>query len=288
MPSTLPNRSPQTVTTPSGSIAYRESGAGRPAVFLHGAFLNGYQWRHQLDALGDLRRCLAPDLLSHGHTQIAAGQEVSYPAQAGMLAEFCDALGLGEIDLIGNDSGGGIAQIFTATHPQRVRSLTLTDCEVHDNWPPAGGQAIIDAAAAGQLGPALHAMLDDPAMARSEQGIGVGYAHPERLTENTITTYLAPLVATPDTVRNLERFFLAFDNTQSTTIESQLRALTTPTLIVWGADDAMFHPRWADWLAETIPGARPPIKIDGAKMFHPEEFPDTLSDALRRHWSQPR
>jgi pimeloyl-ACP methyl ester carboxylesterase len=89
-------------------------------------------------------------------------------------------------------------------------------------------------------------------------------------------------------VQNLERFFLAFDNTQTTTIESQLRALTTPTLIVWGAEDAMFDPRWADWLAETISGARPPIKIDDAKMFHPEEFPDQLSDALRHHWSQPQ
>jgi pimeloyl-ACP methyl ester carboxylesterase len=59
-------------------------------------------------------------------------------------------------------------------------------------------------------------------------------------------------------------------------------------LIVWGACDAMFDPRWADYLAETIPGARRPVTIECAKMLHPEEFPAELSDALRRHWSQPR
>ena len=278
----------RTVTTPTSSIAYRESGTGRPAVFVHGAFLNSHQWRHQLDKLADIRRCLAPDLLAHGHTQTSSHQDVSFPAQARMLLEFCDALDLGKIDLVGNDSGGGIAQIFAATHPDRVQSLTLSNCEVHDNWPPEGGKAIIDAAEAGQLGVVLQGMLADPAMARSPQGLGIGYAYPDQLDEDTITTYLAPLVASPESIRNLERFFLAFDNTHTTSIEPQLHQLATPTLIAWGLKDTVFDYQWAEWLHDTIPGARPPLKVNDAKMYFPEEFPDILSDALRRHWSQPR
>jgi hypothetical protein len=32
--------------------------------------------------------------------------------------------------------GDDIAQIFAALNPERVRSLILTNCDTHDNWPP--------------------------------------------------------------------------------------------------------------------------------------------------------
>jgi pimeloyl-ACP methyl ester carboxylesterase len=86
--------------------------------------------------LSDIRRCIAVDLLAHGDTEIAADQDVSVTANAKMLRELLDALDSDRVDLVGNDSGGGIAQIFAAMHSERVRSLTLTDCDAHDNWPP--------------------------------------------------------------------------------------------------------------------------------------------------------
>ena len=72
-------------------------------------------------------------------------------ANATMLREFLDALGIEQVDLVGNDSGGGIAQIFAAPYPERVRSLTLTDCDVHDNWPPEAFKPFLAMAAAGGL-----------------------------------------------------------------------------------------------------------------------------------------
>src|SRR5262245_23745120 len=124
------------VQTASGRISYLEQGAGPVALFVHGVLLNGHLWRHQLEHLSDLRRCIAVDLLAHGETEIAPDQDVSVTANANMLREFLDALKIEQVDLIGNDSGGGIAQIFAALSPERVRSLTLTDCDAHDNWPP--------------------------------------------------------------------------------------------------------------------------------------------------------
>src|SRR5438477_6240334 len=134
--------------TPSGRIAYVEQGRGPAAVFLHGVPLNGFHWRHVIDAVGDLRRCIALDLMGLGYTEIRPDQEVSFGAQARMLAEFCDALDLGPIDLVGTDSGGGIAQIFAARHPERLRTLTLTNCDTHDNWPPEAVKPIIERPAA--------------------------------------------------------------------------------------------------------------------------------------------
>ena len=106
------------------------------ALFVHGVLLNGHLWRHQLEGLCDIRRNIAVDLLAHGDTEIAPDQDVSVTANAKMLNEFLDALDIDRVDLVGNDSGGGIAQIFAALYPERLRSLTLTDCDAHDNWPP--------------------------------------------------------------------------------------------------------------------------------------------------------
>src|SRR5215510_11604011 len=155
-PSTPTRRS---VQTPSGRISYQEQGAGPVALFVHGVLLNGQLWRHQLAHLSDIRRCIAVDLLAHGQTEIAADQDVSVTANAQMLEQFLDALNVDQVDLIGNDSGGGIAQILAAVYPQRVRTLTLTDCDVHDNWPPEAFKPFLAMAAAGGLRGALEGML---------------------------------------------------------------------------------------------------------------------------------
>src|ERR1700728_4596772 len=107
------NASPDTsivqhVETPSGRIAYVEKGSGPVALFVHGVVLNKHMWRRQLKSLSDIRRCIAIDLLAHGDTEIAPDQDVSVTANANMLREFLDALKIDQVDLIGNDSGGGI------------------------------------------------------------------------------------------------------------------------------------------------------------------------------------
>src|SRR6201995_5777975 len=126
----------RSIETASGRISYAETGAGPVALFVHGVLLNKHLGRHQLAGLSDIRRCIAIDLLAHGGTEIEPNQDVWVTANAGMLREALDALGIDQVDLVGNDSGGGIAQIFAALNPKRVRSLTLTDCDTHDNWPP--------------------------------------------------------------------------------------------------------------------------------------------------------
>src|SRR5215468_1061526 len=151
----------RSVRTLSGEISCIEQGTGPVALFVHGVLLNSHLWRHQLQHLSDIRRCVAIDLLAHGDTQIAPDQDVSVSANARMLGEFLDALGIAQADLVGNDSGGGIAQIFATTQPQRVRSLTLTNCDAHDNWPPEAFEPVLAMAAAGGLRDALAAMLAD-------------------------------------------------------------------------------------------------------------------------------
>src|SRR5580698_7240764 len=95
----------RSIDIPSGRISYSEAGSGPVALFVHGVLLNKHLWRHQLTGLSDVRRCIALDLLAHGDTEIETGQDVSVTANAVMLAEFLDALGIDQVDIIGNDSG---------------------------------------------------------------------------------------------------------------------------------------------------------------------------------------
>lgn len=272
------------VQTASGRIHYTEQGAGPVALFVHGVLLNGHVWRHQLTHLSDMRRCIAVDLLAHGDTEIAPDQDVSVTANANMLGEFLDALNIERIDLVGNDSGGGIAQIFAALHPQRVRSLTLTNCDAHDNWPPEAFKPFLSMAAAGGLRVVFDAMLADKSVYRSPQALGPAYEHPERVSDDTIERYVRPLVRTEQRTRDFQRFLAAFDNTHTVKVEAGLKTLKVPTLIVWGTDDIYFNVKWSHWLAETIPGTRKRVELEGARIFFPEERWAEFNDELREHW----
>lgn len=274
----------RSVQTASGLISYTEQGTGPVALLVHGVLLNSYLWRHQLADLSDMRRCIAVDLLAHGDTEIGPYQDVSVTANAEMLKQFLDALHIDQVDLVGNDSGGGIAQIFAAMYPERVRSLTLTDCDTHDNWPPEAFRPFLTMAAAGGLRGTLETMLSDKAVYRSPQALGPAYEHPDELSDDTIEKYLRPLVSTEQRTRDLQRFLAAFDNKHTLSIEARLKTLKAPTLIVWGTDDVYFDVKWSHWLAENIPGTRRRVELKGARIFFPEERWQEFDKELRSHW----
>ncbi len=270
--------------TPSGTIAYAEQGEGPVALFVHGVLLNNHLWRHQLAQLSDTRRCIAPDLLAHGATEVAPGGDVSVTANARMLKEFLDALSIDQVDLVGNDSGGGICQIFAANYPERVRSLTLTDCDAHDNWPPEAFKPFLAMAAAGGLKDTLNAMLKDKSIYRSEGALGPAYENPAVVTDGDIETYLRPLLEATR-LKDFERFLAAFDNKHTLAIEGGLKRFTAPTLIVWGTDDVYFPVEWARWLAAAIPGTKRKVELTGARIFFPEERWQEFNRELRAHWA---
>lgn len=276
----------RTVQTPSGRISYTEQGSGPVALFVHGVLLNGYLWRHQQAGLSGGRRTIAVDLLAHGDTEIAPDQDVAVTANAKMLNEFLDGLNVDQVDVVGNDSGGGIVQIFSALYPQRIRSLTLTNCDTHDNWPPEGFMPFVSMVKAGGLRSTLRAMLADKSIYRSPKALGLAYEHPGKVTDETIEKYLRPFVASEQRTRDLERFVQGFDNKHTVAIEPKLKTLKAPTLIVWGTDDVYFDVKWSHWLASTIPGTKRRAEFEGARVFFPEERPEDFNRELREFWQK--
>jgi len=272
----------RTVATRFGDVAFLEAGEGPAAVFLHGVFLNADLWSHQLDGLADVRRCLAVDLLAHGESACPAPGELTMTVQADMVVEFVDALGLESVDLVGNDSGGAIAQLVAARVPQRIRTLTLTNCDTHDNWPPVAFRPIYDLATEGLLADALGALARDTVTARAS--LASGFEHAEVLSDETIASFFGPFVS-PSRAEAVQGYVAAMDNSVTVAVHDDLARFAAPTLIVWGTADEFFDVTWARWLATTIPGTVRCVELEGAKLFFPAERPEALNAELRDLWT---
>src|SRR4029077_11138485 len=200
----------------SGRIAYFEQGQGPVALFVHGVPLNGYHWRHVIERVRHRRRCIAIDLMGLGYSEIAPAQDVSFAAQARMIAEVIDALGIETVDLVGNDSGGAVAQIFAARYPDRLRSLVLTNCDVHDGWPPPQVLPLMENSRKGTLAPIFQPTLDRPDLARQRHARGESvplfrsYADTSVLTDDVIRLYLQPLLSSQQRIDAFQRYWLGF------------------------------------------------------------------------------
>lgn len=270
-----------------GRIAYVERGAGDAALFLHGFPLNGFQWRGALERLSAHRRCLAPDFLGMGYTEVADGQSVAPAAQVAMLVALLDALSIPAVDLIANDSGGAVAQLLVTRHTERVRTLLLTNCDTEHDSPPPALLPVIEASKAGKfVDQRLAPQLADKEMARSADGIGgLCYVDPKHPTDEAIEYYFAPPVRSPRRKAQLHAYAIALEVNPLAGIEPALRRCTVPTRIVWGMADTIFSTESPDYLDRAFGNSRGVRRLPDSKLFWPEERPDVIAAEARRLWA---
>ena len=273
-----------TAATRFGEISYLDIGAGPTALFVHGIATSAYLWRHVMDALSGQRRCIAIDLPMHGQSPVTAEQDLSLAALAAGLDDFCEVLGLTGIDLVANDTGGAIAQVFAARHPQRLATLTLTNCDTVGNLPPEAFKPMVELAAAGNLAPSAVAMFAN-LEAAAKISFASGYEHLDQIDRDVIRSYLQPCFGTLEQARQFERLLVCLDVGDLQAVMPRLRELTVPTLVVWGTGDTFFDVSWAYWLRDTIPGTTRVVTVDGARLFFPEERPMDLVPHLEQHWA---
>jgi pimeloyl-ACP methyl ester carboxylesterase len=273
-----------TVTTRYGTTSYLDVGAGPPALFVHGLATSAYLWRHVIARLADRRRCLAVDLPLHGRTPGTAEQDFSLTGLARFLEDFCAALELPPVDLVANDTGGAVAQVFAARHPDRLASLTLTNCETQDNLPPKAFLPTVLLARLGLLAPLARRSLRDGARAR-KRVYGTGFNDVSKLPMAVAAAYLAPLNASAESARQFQRIIRCLHARDLRAVHDRLARLEVPTLIVWGTGDRFFPTKWAHWLHDTIPGAHAVVEVPGGRLFFPDERPDELVEPLARHWA---
>jgi pimeloyl-ACP methyl ester carboxylesterase len=273
----------RTITTASGPVSCLDVGEGPVALFLHGVGTNALLWRRVICELASERRCIGIDLPLHGRTPASPGQDFALTALAEVVEDFCDAADLAEVDLVAHDTGGGVAQIFAAAHPERLRSLCLTNCDAHDNVPPEAFKPTIELAASGALAAVAPALLSDLEATR-ELVFGMGYEDVRNLDLDVLGSFLEPVLGTPERAREFERFLLSMRPDDLLAAQPGLASLLVPTLIVWATGDSFFELSWAYWLRDLIPGATDVVEIDGGRLFFPDERWVELVGPLREHW----
>jgi pimeloyl-ACP methyl ester carboxylesterase len=268
-----------------GRIAYVERGSGPAALFLHGAPLNGFQWRGAIERLSAQRRCIALDFMGLGYSEIPEQQSLAADAQVSMVAAFLDALAIRKVDIVASDSGGAVAQLLVARHPKRVRTLLLTNCDVEPDSPPLKVKPVIEMARAGTLAEATAKWLTDKPLARSTFGAAV-FRDPSRFADEAIEYYVTPLVSTPLRREQYHAFHVALEPNPLAGIEASLQRSTIPLRIVWGAADDIFAQQDAEYLDRTFPSSRGIRRVPEGKLFFQEEFPDVIAEEARRLWRE--
>jgi len=266
-----------------GRIAYVERGTGQAALFLHGLPLNGFQWRGAIERLCVHRRCIAPDFMGLGYSEISESQSVAPKDQVAMLAALLDKLALRKVDIVANDSGGGVAQLFLARHPERVRTLLLTNCDVEPDSPPVKLKPVIEMARAGTLAGAIEKLVHDKARARA--AFANTYRDPGNFTDEAIEYYFTPLLSSPLRRAQYHAYQAALDPNPLAGIEARLKHSSTPVRMVWGMRDEFFPPADAEYLDCIFPQSRGIRRVAEGKLFFPEEYPDILAEEAQRLWS---
>ena len=279
-------RSRRFASVTAGRISYVERGRGQAALFLHAFPLSGFQWRGAIARLAKHRHCIAPDFMGLGYSETAEAYGITPVTQADMLAEFLDALKIKDVDIIANDTGGEVSQLFLARHPGRTRTLLLTNCDVSTNSPPPSFKPVLAAAQKGVLADSFHRLLADTTLARSPKGLGGFYTDPSSLTDEAIEYYFSPLVSSSVRKAQLNRFAAGLAENPLVLIESDLKRSQVPVRMVWGEADTTFEVTWADWLDKTFPNSRGVRRVSGAKLFFPEEMPELITEEALRLWNR--
>ncbi|MDG2521460.1 alpha/beta hydrolase [Caulobacter segnis] len=275
------------MATRFGKTAYVERGDGPAALFLHGFPLSSFQWRDAIALLSPHRRCIAPDFMGLGLTEVARGQGVAPADQVEMLTVLLERLGVDRFDLIANDSGGAVAQLLALRHPGRVRTLLLTNCDVEPDSPPPALLPVIEMAREGTYPDTwLVPWLADKALCRSAEGLGgLCYSDPAQPTDAAIEQYLGPLVASPERKALTNAYTLGLDPNPLAGIEKDLRKLQVPARIVWGMSDDIFSKDSPGYLDRVLPQSRGVRRLEKAKLFFPEEYPEVIAEEALKLWA---
>jgi len=269
----------RTVDTPAGAVEYRESGSGPPLVFVHGVGVNGDLWRAVAPPLAHEHRCIVPDLPFGAHSHpLREEADLSLPGMARIVADFMDVLGLEEVTVVANDTGGAVAQWLVGHHPERVAGLVLTSCDAFEKFPPTP-QRYLEVAARSR---ALMWVVGWTVQFKFVQRLPTAYGWVTRrpVDPAIMRSYTTPIRTLPGVRRDLQRLLLAVDTRYTFEAAESLRSFDKPALVLWADGDKIFPRDHGKQLAELLPQGRFELVRD-SRTFISEDQPDQLVAAVR-------
>jgi pimeloyl-ACP methyl ester carboxylesterase len=263
------------VRVPAGRIRYRERGTGPPVVFLHGIVANGVLWRRVAPPLAGNHRCVVPDWPLGSHELgLESDVDLSLPGLADIVGDFLEALGLEDVTLVANDTGGAIAQWVAIRRPERLARLVLTPCDAFDNFLPL---VLRHLQVFGRTPTGLR-VLAEALRFRAIQRLPIAFG---RLTVRPIAreamdAYTRPLRTNAAVRRDFAALVRAISARYTEEAAQRLPSFEKPALVVWSTDDRLFPLAHGHRLAALLPQGRLEV-IDEAGAFLPEDQPERLA-----------
>jgi pimeloyl-ACP methyl ester carboxylesterase len=271
---------------PQGTLRYHEAGSGDPAlVFVHGALVNANLWRKVVDRLSGELRCVALELPLGSHLEpMPPDADLSPPAMADLIADAIEALGLEDVTLVGNDTGGAFCQLVATRRPERVGRLVLTSCDAFDNCPP---KVMKPAMPLLRVPGAFALMLQPARISAVRRRLMTAMRIVKRPIEpEAVDSYTLPALRDRRVRRDAVKMMAALDSRYTLEAAELLRDFRRPALIAWSREDRFFPASHAERFAELLPDARLEW-IDDSFTFSPEDQPARLATLIGDFVRQP-
>lgn len=245
----------KSVDLPQGKVRYRDTGSGQVIVFLHGLLMAGSLWEGVIERLADRYRCIAPDLPLGAHSPaLDPSADTSPPGVARLVADLLETLDLEAVTLVGNDTGGAIAQLVATRHAERLARLVLTNCDAYQNFLPPLFRYL-------QLAARLP-LVSDMAMQSMRlrplrwTPFAFGLLSKGRLDGELLDSWLRPAITDAGVRRDTRKLLRGIRPSDTLQAARELRTFDRPTLIAWAPEDRVFTVRYGERLASDIPNAR--------------------------------
>lgn len=244
---------PRQLETHLGTLEYRDIGNGPAIVFLHLVLAEASHWDKMPPLLADRFRCILPTLPMGAHRIPAnADADLTPAGLARAVAELIEQLDLKDVTLVGNDSGGALAQVVATNHPDRLGRVVLSNCDMYDDFPPKMFSYFKLLPYVPGAIPLAGRMLK----VRAFWGLPFVFGLlTNEIDAVKIDRWANALLAIKDVQRDLRKVLLGFGPAVTNRAARELRTTQLPFLVAWGADDRAFEPRLAERFCREIPTA---------------------------------
>jgi pimeloyl-ACP methyl ester carboxylesterase len=273
-----------TIDLPQGTLRYEDVGSGPAVVFVHGLLVNAKLWRKVIPELSRSARCIAPDWPLGSHEiPMSPDADLSVEGVAKLVADFLEALDLRDVTLVGNDSGGAIAQIVAARHGSRVGRLVLTTCDAYEVFPPL----LFSYLRVLPLVPGLMASLAKGMLrfkALRNLPLAYGSLAKSGIPDDVVKSYLEPAATTAGVRRDTAKFVRTVSPRLTLQVAKELKSFDRPALLLWTPEDRFFPVSLAERLCKDLPNARLE-RIEDAYVFVAEDQPERLAQEIARFLS---
>jgi pimeloyl-ACP methyl ester carboxylesterase len=254
-------------------LHYQDKGVGTPLILIHGFLSSTYSWKDVFEPLAKNYRVIAVDLKGFGFSGKPDG-DYTRRAQAILVAHLLDYLKIDKAWLAGNSMGGEVSLNFALQNPQRVAGLILIDSagvSVPGSNSLAPGYISVPF-----LGPVLIALaLTSDRLVR--QGLEKSFYDDAKITDERVASYYRPLTTRGGQLAALR----ARKQAGQFPIEQDLNKINSPTLIIWGAEDALIPIEAGRKMNSLIKGSKLVI-VERCGHVPQEELPERVFDEMTK------